>query len=111
MNNEIAPHKKGDTWNGMVVTVSENGIPVNLTGYTAISQFKTSANGSTAFEFKTNDNTLTIPNPIAGKIYYTGRKIDVSANKYIFDLQIASPDNIIKTIATGYWQIVQDISK
>lgn len=110
MANEIAAHKKGDTWNGMVVTLKRNTIPVDLTGYTAISRFKTSLNGASVFEFKTSDNSLTIPNPIDGKIYYIGRKIDYFPNKYLFDLEITSPDGVVKTIANGSWTITQDIS-
>lgn len=110
MKNEIAEHKRGDTWNGMVVTIKKNGVPFDLTGYTAISRFKNNPTGSTIFEFTTDSFTLTIPNPVDGKIYYVKRKIEVQANRYVFDLQITSIDNVVKTVATGSWTITQDIS-
>jgi ribosomal protein S1 len=110
MKNAIADHKRGDTWNGMVVTIKKNGVPVDLTGYSAISRFKNNPTGTAIFEFKTSDDTLTIPNPTDGKIYYSKRKIEVQANRYVFDLQITNLDNVVKTVANGSWTITQDIS-
>jgi hypothetical protein len=110
MANGLAPHKRGDTWNGMVITVKKSGIPVNLTGFSVLSCFRKNPNSESLFEFKTSDNTIIIPIGIDGKIQFVGRKIDVPAYRYVFDVQLTSPGGIVETIATSYWEITQDIS-
>lgn len=111
MANKMASHKKGDTWNGMSCCLKKkDGTPYDLTGHTAVSNFKVNPNGAVIFGFKTEDGTILIPNPTDGKIFYKGRKMDVPANRYFFDLQITSPEGKTSTIAAGSWEIKQNIS-
>lgn len=110
MNCIISNHKKGDTWFGITATIIKNNIPLDLTNYTAISCFRKVLTGISFLEFNTNNNTLLIPNPINGKIFYQKRIIDIDADDYFFDLQIISPNGNIKTILEGKWKITQDIS-
>lgn len=117
MANLIADHKKGDTWDGMSFLceeLQEDGItllPVNLTDVEVLIQFKVSESGSPVFEFKTADNTITIPNPLTGELFMMPRKMDVYANKYMFDLQLTYADGSVQTIASDFWEIKNDISR
>ena len=121
--NAILDHKRGDTWDGLELyfedsNVDANGIetflPINLTGYTFLARFKTSQTGVLVFDFKTENNTITIPNPLDGKIYLMPRKIEVQARTYFFDIQMTDANGLVKTIYEGdklfQWNILQDIS-
>lgn len=113
---KIAEHKRGDTWNGMSFLCEElqedgSHLPLDLTGVKVLIQFKTSNNGNPIFEFKTDDGTITIPEPLAGEIIMMPRIIDVYPNKYIFDIQLTYPNGIVETIVSGSWVIINDVSR
>lgn len=118
MENRIADHKRGDTWNGISIIIEDSEIvsnvevftPKNLTGYSVRSRFKTSNTGNAKFEFSTDDNTITIPNPLTGEIIFMPRKMDVSANRYLFDIELTDPDGKVETVLDAIWNIVQDIT-
>ena len=105
-------HKRGDWWDGAFCTIKDplTGIPLNLTGCTAKSDFKTHENGESYFSFDTADGTLTIPTPADGKIFYKARKMNVPANRYVFDLEITDALGRPTTYATSEWIISQDIT-
>ena len=105
-------HKRGDWWNGGFFTIKNKltGLPLNLTGITAKSDFKTHENGEIYFSFDTANGTLTIPIPTDGKIYYKARKMDVPANRYIFDLELTDALGRPTTYVTSEWIITQDIT-
>jgi len=112
----IPDHKRGDTWDGMEIVITETNelnqnVPVDLTGVEVISQFKSSLNESFVFEFKTSDNSILIPDPTTGEIYFNSRKMDFPAKLYFFDVQLKFQDGTIETIVpTHSWTLSQDIS-
>jgi hypothetical protein len=116
--NIISDHKRGDSWGGLSIVIESseviNGVeiftPVNLTGFTVVSRFRTSPSGVTVFEFKTFDDTLKIPNPISGELIFQPRKMDVPVAKYFFDVQLTAPNGDVETICNSAWNILQDIS-
>jgi hypothetical protein len=118
MANLIADHIKGTTWDGFMFkledeTAPESGIyePVDLTGCTIISQFKTTPKGGMVFEFKTSDNSITIPTPANGEFFYEERIINNPANNYIFDFQITFPSGVVFSSDPDYWRILQNVSQ
>ncbi|RTY71560.1 hypothetical protein [Flavobacterium sp. LB2P53] len=116
--NKIADHRRGDTWDGMVLLIEDVKIvdevevrtPKDITGYTALARFKTSRESSMVFEFKTEDDTITIPNGIEGKLLFAARIMDVRANNYISDVELTSPEGRVETITDCEWRIFQDVS-
>jgi hypothetical protein len=124
MANLIADHIKGDTWNGFSVTLKRKTspsdptlIPIDLTGCSIISQFKTTPKGGVVFEFKTSDNTITIPTPANGRFVYMPRpSFNYPANTYVFDWQVTYPNGTIVTNGNDknnnnfYFAINQDVS-
>lgn len=121
--NTIPDFKRGDDWNGMELLIEDSFIneanvevffPLDLTGYTVISKFKANPTGIAYFEFTTADGTIAIPNPLDGKILFMPRKINVPAQKYVFDVELTSPAGDVKTIYEEgkpfTWEILQDIS-
>jgi hypothetical protein len=124
MTNSILDHKRGDTWNGMELfieypVISANGseafVPLNLTGYSVSSKLKTSPTGSSFFEFKTSDGTITIPNPLTGIIVFMPiKKLNLPAQQYMFDVELTSLSGDVTTIYDQSnpftWKILQDIT-
>lgn len=116
-DNLIEDHFAGDTWNGMELTLEElqeDGVtvisPINLTGCSVRSQFRKTAKGSVAFEFKTDDDTILITDAAAGKIEFQARKMDYEPGSYIFDVEVTFADGCVKTLFKDAWNIVNDIS-
>lgn len=106
-HNRLAPHVKGTTWDGMYCEIKDDaGLPMNLTGFTAVSRFRQGANSAIVLEFSTTDGTLTIPNPLNGKIYYSERFININVADYIFDLFITSPTGRVDKAGCGILPIV-----
>lgn len=128
--NIIEDHFVGDTWNGMELLledVEDDGVtvigPVDLTGCSIRSQFRKTAKGSVAFEFKTDNDTIKIvdyveldendvevsrePNCV---VQYQPLKMDFDAASYIFDVEVTFPDGCVKTLFKDGWNLVNDIS-
>lgn len=101
-------HKKGTTWDGaefIITETDENGntVPKNLTGVSILAKFK--VNNNAVFEFKNSDDTISVPTPTDGKLYFNPRVINVAPNVYIFDVILTLPDGTIEAIPTHSWTI------
>lgn len=117
IHNLIVPHKKGDTWDGIEIEYKEfdtdgvTEIPRDLTGVTVLSQFRKQGDGVVFFEFKTIDNTITIPNPTLGVVKFMPRIVLAQPGIYITDVQLTFPDGRVETDVAGSWEILQEISR
>lgn len=112
MNQPIAipRHRKGDTWNGMLLTwTDDNNVPIDISsGYVVKCDFKQTANSQKSMSWSTVDGTITV-NSI-GQIRFLGRKITVPASKYLADVEITDANNDTQTIVDLVWEIHQDIT-
>ena len=128
--NIIEDHFVGDTWNGMELLLEDleaDGVtvigPVDLTGCSIRSQFRKSAKGGVAFEFKTEDETIKIVDyveldendvevsRVANCVaQYQPRDMDFDAASYIFDVEVTFPDGCIKTLLKSGWNLINDVS-
>lgn len=97
--------KRGDFWDGMVVT-----IPLDLTGYSIKADFKTSQSNRASFTFSTDDDTIE-PTGTNGRIVFVGRKMNYQAQRYISDLELTPPNGETKTILDFIWELKQDITQ
>lgn len=103
-------HVRGTTWNGMHVTYAKLGVPVNLTGFDAVSRFRPLKHGGDIFEFNITDGTLFMPSPANGKIFYKPRIINAEPGLYEFDLKIISPEGLVYVIVQSQIEILPNIS-
>jgi hypothetical protein len=118
MANLIADHKKGATWNGFSVTLKEETfagsgilVPIDLSGCVIVSQFKTTPKGGVIFEFKTSDNSITIPTPANGKfIYMPIASLNYPALNYSFDWKVIYPNGTIVYSPSFNFKIIQTIT-
>jgi len=87
---------------------NDNGTVMNLSGFTAYSQFRKSYSSSTAYNFVT-----AIPTPLAGKLTLSLSGIASSAIKpgrYLYDVEIAN--SVSKTrVVEGVITINPEITK
>lgn len=114
--NYIEDHKKGTTWDGLSIKFEEendlainpNGppfIPVNLTGVSVLIRFRDKFNSSVIFDFKTANNTVTIPDPLSGELFMMPRKMDVPECNYWFDVELTFPNQRVEEPISSYWTI------
>lgn len=104
----FADHKKGSTWTGAEMIITENDengnlVPKNLTGVQISAKFK--VNNNVVFEFKNSDNTILVPNPTNGKFLFSPRLINVAVNTYYFDVVLTLVNGDIEIIPTHSWTI------
>ena len=118
MANILADHRRGDTFKGISFLVRElqddnvTKTPVDLTDVVILAQFKTSVGAPVAsFEFKTSDDTITVPNPLSGEFFFMRRAIKVLPALYVYDIQLTFSDETVETIVTDKWLIYEDISR
>lgn len=108
----IENHTKGTTFDGLEIFAQEENElnvlePIDLTDVEAIAQFKISIDGPVIFEFNTTDETILIPEPLSGKLYFASRIIDYPAKTYLFDVKLKFPDGRIKVIVPIHsWTII-----
>jgi hypothetical protein len=76
-------YRKGNTWNGRKLK-----FPWDLTGARIVMEFKTSPSSSVIFEYKTDDNTLLMPDPSSGEFWMAPRKMEYPAATYIYSVKI-----------------------
>ena len=106
----IVDHQKGTTWDGaeMIITESDSEgvmVPKDLTGVEIIAQFKN--NRDVIFTYKTTDNSISVPNPTNGKLYFVGGIINHPANTYFFEVQFKLLNGDIEKTPVHSWTIYQ----
>lgn len=107
----IPNHRRGDTWDGISsISLSANGVPLNLSGAEIAMQFRQSVDSPVAFEFTTSNNKILITNPLEGTFTIPPMIIDVPFQTYYYDLQITFASGRKKTYMEGYWKIIPDIT-
>jgi hypothetical protein len=106
----IPPHKRGDTWDGInKISITQNGIPVNLTNASIKMEFRTGIDTPVAMTFSTENSGITITSLSSIKIM--PRLIEVPFATYYYDLQVTFPAGVVKTYVSGTWIIVPDYTE
>jgi hypothetical protein len=114
--NYIEDHKVGTTWDGLKMVFEEEDeiqsnpnetsfTAVDLTGVSVLIQFKEKGSDTVIFEFKTEDNTVAIPNPVLGEIFMESRKMNVPKCEYAFTVKLIFPDGSIKEPIESFWNL------
>jgi hypothetical protein len=111
----LPPHLRGDTWDGLNITLkTDNGTPapLDLTDASAKMQLKTRPGArDAAAEWSTEDNSIVITDALNGVLSVPGGVVDVPPCNYFFDLQITLADATVLTPFSGRWLIIQDVSQ
>jgi hypothetical protein len=118
--NYIKNHPKGTTWYGMELLVEEEVFPFtdpktytpkDLTGISVFAEFYKKNSEEVSFTFKTDDESVSIPNPIDGKIIFQPKLMDEEEATYAFNVLLIKPnaiegkDDDKDEILNSYWTI------
>ena len=100
------PVVKGNTFNQVKMT-----FPFDITGACMTMQFRNRVGGKLAFEWSTEDNTISVIS--ATEIYLLARIMNYPAYKYYYDFTVVMPDanSTTYTYFEGTMEITQNISE
>lgn len=82
---------QGTSFSTLITLTSQNGVSINLTGYTIQSQFRKSYQSSTYINF-----IATIVDAVTGQIQLRldpDTTSNIKAGRYLYDVEITSPTN------------------
>ena len=113
--------KKGDTFDGLVFTVSVNGTRLPLTGASIAIDLRVTPKGESVKRFSTDTDeggitiltagtTPTVDTGGDGQFMLDKQIIDVLANTYKYDIEIILANTTVKTYVGGTWIISQDVT-
>lgn len=108
----LPPIFKGNTFDGLVLTLSKNvdGVitPIDLTDADVLIQFKLNFGGQVIFEFKLSDNSLIISE--TNKITLNKKDMLYDAHKYIGDMKVTLANQDIQTYCKFEWEILNVVT-
>ena len=87
------------SFSSAILVADVNGLPFNLTGYSARGQIRKSYSSLTAIDF-----TTSITDPLSGKVYISllpAATKKLSAGRYVFDVEIYNISGDVTRIAEG----------
>jgi len=111
-NYNIPSAIRGDTFDGIKFTVNVNSAVVDLTDAVITMNMRLTPLGTIAKSFTTvNSGGLTILSPAtAGEFQIDAQVIDITADEYVYDIQIVFGNGEIKTYVGGRWEVIQDVT-
>ena len=100
-----------DTWDGLIITISKNGNPIDLTGCAITMQVKVNpTDTSSVLTLSTVNNEITITEPTNGKFRINATVINLDSGTYYYDIQFNFSPTLIKTYMFGTFDVTQDIT-
>jgi hypothetical protein len=90
-----------------------NNLPVDLTGYTALMQVRQFTDSSVTVELSTSNGKIVIT-PALGQIALTltaAQTTAISANNYLYDLNLTSPSGNVYKILQGAFTVVNSVTQ
>lgn len=107
----IPNQTRGDTFKGMKITIKANGTPIDLTGASIKCSFKEgSPTGPIAKALNDTTGGITILSALGGYIQINQFKMDWTAGKYYYDIEITDSGGSVDTYVKGTMNLIQDIS-
>jgi len=105
-------HIKGDTFNGILFTVTINSAPLDLTDAELNMDLRLTPDTPVIAEhFDSEGNGITIDaNPATGNFTFNAQIIDIPADNYYYDIEVTFPSGSVKTYIGGRWNILQDVT-
>lgn len=105
-------HIKGDTFNGILFTVTVNSAPLDLTDAEINMDLRLTPDTAVIAEhFDSDGNGITIDAvPATGKFTFDAQIINISAANYYYDIEVTFPSTAVKTYIGGRWNILQDVT-
>jgi len=111
----LKPHTRGDTWEGIPISsVTINGVPPIAPIVSARLQFRYADTLELAYELNSvpavDKGTITIIDPNTWNISIDAQILNMPAGDYVWDFETTDSDAVVRTLYTGKFQHVQDIT-
>jgi hypothetical protein len=103
MDTSFNVYRKGDTFRGRSYQ-----FPFDITGVTAICEFKNKINGPVIFSYRTDDNTITV-DLVAKELVFTERLFDYPEGIYIYEVVLTLADGSTTAIPRDKLVIFEDV--
>ena len=111
LNYNIQDHVKGDTFNELPFQISKNGLPIDLNGVEIRMQLRLNPSHPTGYILSVQGEQIEITDAAGGKFSIKEQVIDIPSGNYVYDMEFAFADNVVKTYIGGHWNILQDITR
>lgn len=111
---DFTPHRCGDTWKGISsITISHNGVPVDLTESVVRIQFRSAHNVASpvVLELSSKKGQIVFAMPRNGVISIPSQNIEMPIGKYAYDLEVTLIDGTIKTYMEGVLEVIPQITR
>jgi len=107
----LRPHIKGDTFNGLFITVNINGVPLDLTDVEISVHFRFNSKTSCDVHKYSVGSGIIITDATAGKFSLLADTVlNWKVGKWYFDVQFTLEDGSIKTYYSDILTITQDVT-
>ncbi len=102
--------KHGDTFNGFIIQMTLDGVPLNLNGSVIKMDLKTSTCDVAALSLSSNGGGITIVEAVSGIFQVQPLIIDITPTTYKYDLQITLGDDTVRTPFGGDFLVFPDVT-
>jgi hypothetical protein len=104
--------KRGDTWGGFDLTITEDAVPRDLTGATVRMQLRKQYTDTAATaSWTTADNSILLFDAVNGVLRIVGRVLNVDPWDYLLDVEITWPDGTVQTVFDGVMTVYPDVTR
>lgn len=102
---------KGDTFNGLQMTLVKDGVAIDLTGATIKMDIRKDSKTGTSIDSRVTSDGITILDAVNGVLQIDAFKVLYPVGKYYYDLQITFAAGNVKTYIEGTFTVTQDVTK
>lgn len=105
--------KRGETWSGFVLTLTDSlSAPINLTDSTITLDVKYNPCDTDAvLSFSSVDDTINITKPLSGEFQVLPVVIDITPKSYQYDLKIVLSDATVLYPIGGKFTVQQNVTR
>ena len=100
---------RNDTWSEVFV-ITANSLPINMSTADVKVQVRKKANSATADLSLTEASGITVGGAGSNQITIS-KLVDIASGNYVWDMQVAFADGVVKTYLTGAFEVYEDVTK
>ena len=104
--------KRGDTFDEVLFELKKDNVAINLTGATIRMQLRKAPGGPVFLNLTSVSSAgITITDATAGKFKINSTIINLEANVYLYDIEIAFASGEVRTWVSGQFTVLNDITR
>ena len=106
--------EQGATWLKTITWNDSDGVPIDLTGYTARMQFRSSVTSSTILATATTENGKITLGGALGTIVITFSATDTTAFEFVsavYDLELVSSSGFVTRLLEGGVEVSKEVTR